>query len=137
MVLKYQGMKISQKEIVTKAYGAIVNRPADCNTTTNAANGWNFNGKVIKAWAVNSSTPKSFIDALAHKYPIIIGLNMPHQNVGHAYVLTAVFYRYDSDNNYVPYKVRLRDPWPYNKNIYETDWADFSQRINCIVHVTY
>lgn len=136
MVLHYQGLDITQSDIVIKAHGSLVNLPADCFTTTKAANDWNYNGTNIKAWQVNSTTPKDFIDALAHKYPIIVGLNMPSSKVGHCYVLTAIFYNYSNDL-YVPYWVKLRDPWGPNPDIFETSWSDFINRINCIVHVTY
>jgi len=137
MVLNYQGIKISQCDIVAKAFGQCINRPAGCDVMVRAANGWNYNGTALEAWSEDDISSKDLIDALAFKYPVIIGLNMPGQNVGHAYVLTAIFFKYDSNHSKIPYKVRLRDPWPTNPNVYETTWNDFRSRINCIVHVTH
>ena len=136
MVLNYQGVKIEQCDIVAKAFGQCINRPASCDIMVKAANGWNYNGTALEAWAEDDISSIDLIDALAFKYPVIIGLNMPGQSVGHAYVLTAIFFRYDSNYNKIPYKVRLRDPWPPNQDVYETTWSDFKGRINCIVHVT-
>ena len=137
MVLNYQGIKISQCNIVSKAYGQCINATADCNVMVKAANGWNYNGASIRAWETDDVSSKDLIDALAFKYPVIIGLRNPQVSVGHAYVLTAVYFRYDADHNKIPYKVKLRDPWPTHAHIYETSWRDFSNRINCIVHVTH
>ncbi|MFN5318979.1 MAG: C39 family peptidase [Bacteroidia bacterium] len=135
MVLNYQGVKVEQKDIVKKAYGKIVNEPADCYIMTRAANGWDYNGMQIKAWQVSNVIAKDLIDALAYKYPVIIGLNMPGQEVGHAYVLTGIRFYYKNKRE-IPYKVILRDPWPPNKDKIEIEWEDFKSRINCIVHVT-
>lgn len=137
MVLNYQGVSVNQEQIVVKAFGRLINTGADCSTIVNAASGWNLNGTRIRAFSVDSRSPGSMIDALANKYPIIIGLNMPNQSIGHAYVLTAVYFNYDSTGQKIPFKVTLRDPWPTNNETVELDWNDFSHRINCIVHVTY
>jgi len=138
MVLNYQGITIEQCDIVAKAFGQCINRPASCDIMVEAANGWNYNGISIRAWEEGTISSKDLIDALANKYPVIIGLNMPGQSVGHAYVLTAIYFRKDSDHNkIIPERVRLRDPWPPNKDVYETTWHDFKDRINCIVHVTH
>lgn len=136
MVLNYQGLTVSQDEIVMKAFGSVVNKPADCYVMKNAADGWDINGKYVTARQVSDRSPHSFIDALANKYPVVIGLNMPGQNVGHAYVLTAVFYQYDQSGQKIPYKVVLRDPWPSNPSRTELKWSNFINRINCIVHIS-
>jgi hypothetical protein len=137
MVLNYQGINVDQKAIVTKAYGGLVNKPANCDVMTNAANGWSYEGTEIEAWQVSEVSSKDLIAALANKYPVIIGLNMPGQDVGHAYVLTGIWFRYDQNKKKVPYEVVLRDPWPPNPDKTTIPWSDFKSRINCIVHVTY
>lgn len=137
MVLNYQGVSVSQNDIVEKAFHTIVNRPADCSIITDAADGWEVNGTVLKSFADGHIRAAEMIDVLAHKYPLIIGLNMPNQNVGHCYVLTAIYFHYDDDGNVFPFKVALRDPWPTNPSRVELTWNDFSHRINCIVHITY
>ncbi|WGF93341.1 hypothetical protein [Aequorivita marisscotiae] len=85
----------------------------------------------------HNPTAHSIINDLAYKYPLIVGLNIPNQNIGHAYVLTAVFFQYDNYNRKIPYKVVLRDPWPSNPSRLELDWSDFIGRINCLTHITF
>lgn len=137
MVLKYQGIDVEQTDIVEKAFGSAVNQPANCEVISRAANGWVKEGKTLKAFIENNQSPSNLIDILAYKYPLVIGLNMPGQNVGHAYVLTAIYFKYDSNNRPRPDTVILRDPWPANPERYSTTWSDFISRINCIVHFTY
>lgn len=140
MVLHYQGIDISQDEIVKRAFGVVIDEPAGCDNIVEGANGWNYKGTAIEAWSVNKQSAHDLIDALAYHYPIIIGLNIPKQDVGHAYVLTAIYFRYKDDdirNIKIPYSVVLRDPWPPNKDTFTTTWEDFVSRINCIVHVTH
>jgi len=136
MVLHYQGVYVSQRDLVRKAFGTTENRPANGAAIVRAANGWRVDGKTIVAGMGNKSTI-NLIDDLAFHYPVIIGLDMPGQNVGHAFVLTAIFYYYDDNNTMRPYKVVLRDPWGYNDNPsrHELGWSDFYNRINTIVHV--
>ncbi len=139
MVLKNQGLYVEQCDIVKQGFNQknCADKPANCYTIEQAAGGWNINGKRIKSAVNNSITPHDLIDDLAFKYPLIIGLDMPGQNVGHAYVLTAVYFRYDSNERKRPYKVVLRDPWPSNPSRLELSWSDFYNRINCVTHVTF
>ncbi len=136
MVLSYQGLRIDQPAIATRAFGQSICEPAGCDITSSAANGWNIQGKTIRAFSTGVSAAQ-LIDDLAYRYPIIVGLNIPGQNIGHAYVLTAIYFQYDSNNRPVPYKIVLRDPWPTNPSRKEITWSDFVNRYNCIVHVTY
>lgn len=138
MVLNYQGLYVDQCLIVKKAFGIeqCVNKPADCSTIQTGTNGWGINGKTVKAVVDFSASTFELVDQLAYKNPVIIGLNMPGQNIGHAYVLTAVFFQYDYNQKKVPYKVVLRDPWPTNPSRHEFEWNDFVRRINCITYVT-
>ena len=140
MVLSYQGLFVDQCDIVKEAFDQSTcnDRPANCYDIERAAGGWNINGRRIQAYQEHT-TPSAhdFINDLAYKYPLIIGLNMPGQDVGHAYVLTAVFYQYDRSNRKLPYKVVLRDPWPENPSRTELSWDDFKSRLNCVTHVTF
>lgn len=139
MVLDYQGARnIEQCEIVKKAFGInnCENRPGSCYNIEDGANGWLINGRRVSATVDFSPSAFELVDQLAYKNPVIIGLNMPGQNIGHAYVLTAVFFRYNSENKKVPYKVVLRDPWPRRPSRQEFGWNDFINRINCITYVT-
>jgi len=139
MVLDYQGLYVDQCPIVKKAFktSSCINRPADCYTIEDGVDGWSVNNRRISGEVVFSPSAYELIDQLAYRNPVIIGLNMPGQNIGHAYVLTAIFFSYDSNNRKVPYKVVLRDPWPENQSRQEFEWSDFVNRINCITYVTY
>jgi hypothetical protein len=134
MVLNYQGVYVEQKDLVKKAFGIVTNKGGTGYDIVKAANGWYVKGKTIAA-QMGGKSQFDLINDLAYHYPVIIGLNMPGQNMGHAYVLTAVFYYYDSYKRKVPTKVVLRDPWPYNESRTVLTWYDFYNRINCIVHV--
>lgn len=139
MILDYQGARnIEQCEIVKKAFGmtSCINRPGTCYNIENGANGWVINGKRVSATVDFSPSVFELVDQLAYKNPVVIGLNMPGQNIGHAYVLTAIFFRYNSENKKVPYKVALRDPWPGNPSRQEFSWNDFVNRINCITYIS-
>lgn len=139
MVLDYQGARrIEQCEIVKKAFGIsqCVNRPGSCYNIEDGASGWVIDGKRVSASVDFSPSAFELVDQLAYKNPVIIGLNMPGQNVGHAYVLTAIFFRYTAQDKKVPYKVVLRDPWPTSPSRQEFAWDDFINRINCITYVT-
>jgi hypothetical protein len=140
MALNYQGIKVHQSDIVRKVYGGTVNAPGNCYQMQVGASGWRAKGVTIKAWQKFNPDAGDMIKTLAHKYPLVIGLNMPGQNIGHAYVLTAIYYTCDGDcdrPNKKPYSVILRDPWPGNESKLEIDWFDFASRINCILHITY
>jgi len=138
MVLNYQGLYVDQCPIVKKAFNInqCIDKPADCYTIQTGTSGWNINGKLVKARVDYNASVFKLIDQLAFKDPVIIGLNMPGQSVGHAYVLTAVFFQYDSNQKKKPYKVVLRDPWPSNASRQEFGWNDFVSRINCITYVS-
>jgi len=139
MVLNYQGSYIDQCKIVKKAFRTTqcINKPADCYTIEDGINGWTVNNKQINGKVDFSPSAHELIDQLAYRNPVIIGLNMPNQNIGHAYVLTAVYFKYDSNNRKIPYEVVLRDPWPENKSRQVFGWNDFVSRINCITYVTF
>lgn len=139
MVLKNQGLYVDQCDIVRQAFGqnSCTDKPADCYTIRNAAGGWNISGKRVRAWVNNSFSASQLIHDLAFKYPLIVGLDMPGQNIGHAYVLTAIFFRYNNRDEKIPYKVVLRDPWPSNQSRVELKWSDFHNRVNCVTHVSF
>jgi hypothetical protein len=140
MVLNYQGLDVDQCDIVKEGFGQsrCVDAPADCYDIQRAAGGWNINGRRIRSSVnTNFSNVHKLINDLAYKYPLIVGLDMPGQRIGHAYVLTAIFYQYDSRDRKIPYKVVLRDPWPSNPSRQEISWREFQNRLNCITHVTF
>lgn len=137
MVLNYHGLYVSQLDAVKKIYGSpYVNRPANERQILHALNGWapDSRGRVsgINAYGGYTSV-QEIINGLSRKWPLIVGLSNPSGGIGHAYVLTGIYYsnQYDYYGNIIgvlPDKVVLRDPWPQNPSKQEMSWVEFQQR---------
>lgn len=134
MVLNYQGVNASQEQIVERVFGSCVDRPGTALNIVEGASGWYVDGHTIGAKADNSFIPQKLIDDLVNKYPLVVGLSMPGQNVGHAYVMTGLSFQKQGDTIY-PHSVILRDPWPDNQSRLVLSWSDFSRRAHTIVHI--
>lgn len=136
MVLNYQGVSVTQEEIVQRVFGAQYDRSGTAYDIAKGANGWTTKGCRISARIEEPKTvtPNSLISDLRDKYPLVIGLKMPGQTVGHAYVLTGISF-YIKNNNYYPHEVILRDPWPENESRQKLEWDDFRNRVHTIVHI--
>lgn len=134
MVLNYQGVSASQEQIVERVFGSRVDRPGTAQNIVQGASGWYVDGHIIGAKADYSCVPQKLIDDLVNKYPLVVGLSMPGQNVGHAYVLTGLSFQRRGDAIY-PQSVILRDPWPDNQSRLVLSWRDFSSRVHTIVHI--
>ena len=134
MVLNYQGVSVSQEQIVERVFGSRVDRPGSNEDIVQGASGWYVDGHTIGAKSDHSFMPQKLIDDLVNKYPLVVGLRMPGQDVGHAYVLTGLSFQKHGDSIY-PHSVILRDPWPSNQSRLVLAWSDFSSRISVIVHI--
>ncbi|MDE6339517.1 MAG: C39 family peptidase [Muribaculaceae bacterium] len=136
MVLNYQGVDVRQEDLVRRAKGNRVNEGGTAYDIQRAADGWRTGGHVIAARVdnPNSVTAQTFIDDLIDKYPVIIGLEMPGQTVGHAYVLTGISFR-NSNGSYQPIEVILRNPWPSSPSKEKLPWSEFRRRVHTIVHI--
>lgn len=136
MVLNYQGVQVDQEDVVNRAKGRRINEAGTAYDIQKAADGWNTGSHIIKARIDNPRTvsAQTFISDLIDKYPLIIGLRMPGQSVGHAYVLTGISFR-KSENSYLPIEVILRNPWPSSPSREKLSWGDFKSRVHTIVHV--
>lgn len=130
MVLNYHGLYVSQEQVVQKIYGSL-----PCNT----GNGYQLM-QALSGWAPNTRGGYSqiysqqgvwngpdIVDQLSRRWPIIVGLQN-QGSVGHAYVLTAIYYSVDNWNNPIIDKVVLRDPWPNNPSRVEMRWSTFLSR---------
>ena len=108
MVLNYQGVNVDQEDVVRRAKGMRINEGGTAYDIQRAADGWNTGSHVIAARVDNPFyvTAQTFITDLIDKYPLIIGLDMPGQTMGHAYVLTGISFR-KSGNTYQPVEVIL------------------------------
>lgn len=136
MVLNYQGVRVDQEALVKRAKGHWVNEGGTAYEIQKAANGWNVGSHTIVARVDNPLyvTAQTFIDDLIDKYPLIIGLDMPGQIVGHAYVLTGISFR-KIGGTYEPIEVILRNPWPTSPSRQKLSWSEFCSRVRAIVHV--
>lgn len=136
MVLNYQGVDVTQEDVVRRVFGAEYNRPGTADDIAKGTNGWHFKNHRIKSYTeqVNYSTATSLIIDLRDKYPLVVGLRMPGQDIGHAYVLTGISF-YIKNNRYYPQEVILRDPWPENPSRLKLEWDDFYNRVHTIVHI--
>jgi len=132
MVLNYHGLYVTQEQIVTRIFGGLVDSPADEYQIQMALSGWatNVQGRISNIYCQNGFTNVNEItQALSYKWPLIVGLRNPNSSVGHAYVLTAIYYSIDEYNNTIPDKVVLRDPMPGNDGRIEVSWLQFSNSL--------
>lgn len=137
MVLNYHGLYVTQIDAVTKIYGSpLVNQPANEQQILAALSGWapdvTGNFSAIHAYGGSTSLDE-IINGLSGKWPLIVGMKNPNGGVGHAFVLTAIYFSniYDNFGNVIgriPDKVVLRDPWPGNPSRQEFSWNDFQSR---------
>lgn len=136
MVLNYQGVNVDQEDVVRRAKGMRINEGGTAYDIQMAADGWNTGSHVIAARADNPFyvTAQTFITDRIDKYPLIIGLDMPGQSMGHAYVLTGISFR-KSGNTYQPVEVILRNPWSSSPSREKLSWSEFRRRVHTIVHV--
>jgi len=130
MVLNFHGLYVSQEDVVARVFGNLDDLPGTPQDILNALSGWAPD--VRGRYSSISADPYVFdrqhlVPDLAYKWPLIVGLRTGG-NIGHAYVLTAVYYSTDGFNLPVFDKVVLRDPWPANESRLEMSWAEFVQR---------
>lgn len=130
MVLNYHGLYVTQEQIVERIFGALIDAPGQPNQILEALSGWapDVRGRFSEIFA----SPYIFqgsdiVNDLAYRWPLIVGLRQPSQ-VGHAYVLTAVFYSVGRYDQPFFHKVVLRDPWPCNPSRVEISWLEFQSR---------
>lgn len=139
MVLNYHGLRVSQEAVVARIFGALVDRPGDPAQILEALSGWapDVRGRFSQIYATPYVMRGSeIVQDLAHKWPLIVGLRQPNAQIGHAYVLTAVFYSVGPGNEPVFDKVVLRDPWPTNESRIELGWNEFRARTQFMARVS-
>lgn len=147
MVLNYHGLVVTQEQIVARCFGQLVDAPGGEREMYIALSGWAPN-----VWGRTSriATDEIFADgaaiqiALAMNNPLIVALKNSNSNIGHANVLTGIYYSITTDYygnilTIIPDKVVLRDPWPGNLSRNEMSWYEFANRVTSIhrVWVTY
>ena len=130
MVLNYHGLYVKQEDIVAKVFGNTVDAPASPNEIMRALQGWapDSRGRMsqIEADARNLE-PASVIQDLEYRWPLIVGLQ-GQGGTGHAYVLTAAYYRLNQGGQPMIYRVVLRDPYPTKASRLEMGIDEFMAR---------
>jgi hypothetical protein len=138
IVLNYHGLSINQTDIVAQLYGSTeVNKGADEVQILETLSSWDAfqNGKKVKILAKGGlQSPQDLIAALAYKWPLIVGLS--DQEEHHALVLTGIEYAIIPPNNQLlPLRVRLYDPWPNAPTFQEIDWQEFQQKCSAAIKI--
>ena len=137
MVLNYHGLYITQEDIVERIFGSQIDKPGSADNILTALSGWapDTRGRFSTIHAVPYVLSGSeIVQDLAYKWPLIVGLK--GEPIGHAYVLTAVFYGVDWFNNPIFTKVVLRDPWPGSPSRVEMSWDDFQKQVMFVARVS-
>jgi Papain-like cysteine protease AvrRpt2 len=139
MVLNYHGLYVDQKDIVSRVFGATVDRPANGDQIMKALTGWAPDSRgrrsAIYADAYNLD-PATVINDLDKKWPLIVGLEGARGvATGHAYVMTAAYFSQDANGTPTIHRVVLRDPFPGYESRIELDSNEFSQRLQFATRV--
>lgn len=140
MVLNYYDIMVTQEELVKKVYGNLIDKPANFNQICSAISGWSLNsehGQYSLACDNNIQSADDITLPLLLKAPLIVGLKgAPNSTeIGHAYVLTGIYYSVDGSNRTIPDKLVLRDPWPTNPSLIEMNWKDFESRVFAVTKI--
>lgn len=131
MVLNYHGLYIQQEQIVKRIYGKLVDLPANEYQIRAALSGWapNVQGGISRIYCKSGVFINDIPKYLSKKWPLIVGLKNPYGGIGHAYVLTEIYYKTDKFNNTKPVKVVLRDPMPNIDGRVVLKWQHFYNRV--------
>jgi len=137
MVLNYHGLKVNQYQIIQKVFGpGFPNQAASEAQMLAALSGWApdqagiFNS--IHAESGKTSVYQ-IIQALAYKWPLVVGVKT--RQGGHAMVLTGISYQVNSNGDYVPQEVTLRDPSPGYQQAIHLDWTSFERQCATAIKV--
>lgn len=136
MVLDYYGLNVSQSKIVERAYGDYSDFTANKEDIIDAIDGWLISGSIVRATYEKYKSAKTLIDAMTKGTPLIIGLNERYASVGHAYVLTHIFFSRDNYGNMTPTRVVVLNPANSGDLEESLDWSEFYKRINTIITIT-
>ena len=136
MVLNFHGLFVTQEQIVERIFGHHVDAPAGESEILTALSGWAWDARGSYSTIHASSYVASgshLIHDLAYRWPLIVGLT--GDPIGHAYVLTAVYYSVGEYNQPIFDKVVLRDPWPHSPSRQEMSWQEFTSKLMLAVRV--
>lgn len=136
MVLDYMGLSATQSSIVTRVYGDTYNVTADGSNIVEALDGWYVDGSYIHVQNEKQKNAKTLIDKLVMHSPLIVGLDESYSQVGHAYVLSHIFFERESDGSMMPTRVLVVNPAKSGDMEESLSWTSFYNRINTIVSIS-
>ena len=129
MVLNYQGVPVTQEQIVERTFGARIDAPgqpiqvlANLNTWGITADGRTFVVGAESVSAIPAVAAVQLIRDLDAEQPLIIGIS-GYGGTGHACVVTAVQYHSGATGSTVLDAITLRDPWPGHPSRIDIPWA--------------
>ncbi|WP_159064971.1 papain-like cysteine protease family protein [Thaumasiovibrio subtropicus] len=138
MVLNYHGLYVAQEQVVQRIYGTQIDRPANPKQIVHALSGWapDNRGRYSSIHAnPYTYSGSQIVQDLANRWPLIVGLSNPNGGIGHAVVLTGVYYSVDNFNNPIFRRVVIRDPWPGSPSKQEMSWNEFQSRLMFMTHI--
>lgn len=121
MICRYNGQYVSQSDISARVFGDILNRTASGNQIESAFDGW----RGYSVHSYQSKMSRYFIDEISSGHPLIIGIGE------HAYLLTHIYYKKNSNGLLHPFKVILINPSLGKEDV--MDWDKFYRELNTIV----
>lgn len=140
MSLNCQGILITQEFIVKKVFGEEVDKAGSSSDIYKGLYGNYIAANGAKAFVMpiqpallkniwNQSLEQVFFSQLSLGKPLIIGRFTNGNSIGHAYVVTALYYHYDLYGNGIIDYVVLRDPWPGSTSRVEVSWSVINNEV--------
>jgi ABC-type bacteriocin/lantibiotic exporter with double-glycine peptidase domain len=135
MVLNWHDVIITQEEVVQRIYADKRDAPATLAQILAALHltAPDMRGRYSIVSASATPTVQQIIDDLTDRWPLIIGLT--GDPIGHAYVLTGVYYHFDQHTRPVIDRVVLRDPLPGKPSRQEMTWDEFLTKAMWLIRV--
>jgi hypothetical protein len=128
MVLNLDGVAVTQEQVVERIFGGDIDKPGSTQDILTALSGWafNFGGRKVLIDSQRIFSDQELVDNLSHGWPLIVGMENPDHQSGHAVVITAVTY-VPSPTGPICQTIVYRDPWPTNPSRVEVPILQFKQ----------
>jgi Papain-like cysteine protease AvrRpt2 len=136
MVLNYHSLYVTQEAIVQRLFGSIYNSPANLNGIMTTLSGWayDYRGRTSNIYAQSYILNNSMlVNDLAFNWPLIIGFY--GRPIGHACVLTAIYYSMTPQQQPYIHTGIIRDPWPGYESRQEYNWNQLLKSVNFLIRV--
>ena len=133
MVLNSLGIPVSQEQIIMRAYGGFIDRPAAMHEIARTLHGSvaaDVTGRLraISALELRQLHPAVIAKDMAEQRPLLLGLSNTNNAGGHAYIITSIKYNTNALGRIEPVSLTLRDPFPGNPSRIEVSWQEANQR---------